>query len=180
MTSIVQQSSSLSSCPTFPSPKPPLSMTLCQVLFGERQRQIYTFRLRQPVDKEGFLYLLWSKHSDHGLISSSYQRCTAPGLPNSRCCDSRQQMMQGPAADQAQPTKPTTAAFLIQTALLRANLKKSSKTTFSLLTTHSQPQFHPAAFPAPSSYQHLQTSSSFIQQQFLNLPATNSCKLTPA
>ena len=47
MTSIVKQSSSLGSCPTFPSPNPHFKLTfgfliLCQVLSGGRQRQIST------------------------------------------------------------------------------------------------------------------------------------------
>ena len=51
------------------------------------------------------------------------------------------------AADPAQPTRPITAAFLIQTALhrksynqtalLRANIRKSSEITFGLLITPS-------------------------------------------
>ena len=110
MTTIVKQDSSRGTSPTFPSSnlhfKPTFgSLTLCRVLSSGRQRKI--------------------QHSDQSFISSSCQRRTAPGLPKSRCFDSSQQMTQELAADPVQPAKPTTAVFPIQTALPRANLRKS-------------------------------------------------------
>ena len=57
MTSIVQQGSSLSSCPTFPSPNPHFnptyeSLTLCQVLSGGRKWQIYNRQMSKGITEE--------------------------------------------------------------------------------------------------------------------------------
>ena len=71
--------------------------------------------------------------------------------------------------DSAQPTRLITDFFFIQTALYRANLRKSHypqqlfrksfEITLGLLTT-------------PSSYQHIQTSSSLTQHPFRHDQAT--------
>ena len=55
-----------------------------------------------------------------------------------------------------------------------------SSCTLKLPASADQLQPHPAAVPAPSSYQHLQTSSSFTQKQFLHPQATNFYRPTPA
>ena len=153
MTSIIQQSSSLGSCPTFPSPKPhynrPSGHWPCvkSCLVGGRDKYTYSGPVPdcqcsmtglRPRDKytHSSSESRWARKvirtsSSQGTptkalsTSSSCQRHTAPGLPNSRCFDSNQQTMQELASNPTQPAKPTTAAFLIQTAFLRANLRNS-------------------------------------------------------
>ena len=79
-------------------------------------------------------------------------------------------MRQESAADPAKPAKPTTAAFLIQTALLRQLLVFSLHLPSSSFTSSSS-----CIIQSPAPADQLQLH----QQQFLHLPSSSTCRPVP-
>ena len=145
MISIVKQGLSQDLSQTFPSLNPHFkptfgSLTLCQVLSGGRPWQI------EPRGEESV-----TSPSSMGSVSLPPNQAAKRGICVLTTIQSRRLGIQPPAVDPAQSTRPITAAFLIQTALLkanlrkfynqtallRANLRKSSEITFGPLTTFS-------------------------------------------
>ena len=142
MTTIDKQDSSFASCPNSPS-IPPINHVSSLVLREAVTEEMSTWQLSYQSLEEGNLLLpaAWGQCPHHQTKLANVELVS---LPPAEAEDVE--------SNPAQPTRTITATFLIQTALLRANLRKShnltvllkanlrksSETTFALLTTHSR------------------------------------------
>ena len=135
MTSIVQQGSSLGSSLTSPSLNPNYNRTSghwpYQALSGGKQRQI------QLVGKEGICASSGHSPTTKALSAAAARDVQLQAYPTADVLTPTSRWLRNQPQPQTQQSQPTTAAFLIQTALLRDNLRKFSETTFGFLTTLS-------------------------------------------
>ena len=150
MTSILQQGSSLGSCPTFSCSNSLYNQPYVKSsLVGGRDKYTHS-----SCDS------WWARK----VICTSYGQSTPPKALSAAV-----------ARDTQLHVYPTTAAFLIQIALLRTR----PLLVFSL---HFPSPASPAVVPATSSYQYLQTSPSFSSSSctFQHLQSSSCATKLPA
>ena len=174
MTSVVQQGSSLGSCPTSPTFNPHYSRLLghwpCVKSCETEKLNDLESGLSPKARKDLFPLLgAWGLRPLH---QSQLPNLESASLPSAEAENVKSNQSQ-PRTQHSQPDQ-SQLLYLIQTALLRANFSRSFEITFGLLTADTMRRRR-------NNQHQLQTSPSLTQQSFLhNQSASTNCRPAPA